>query len=86
MVLPLIPILFGTLKFADQKIVAFFLVLSVLVLDSGQASLFGNAGAIGIFFSWIISLITGLNLYLPSWFLLFLFITLTFLGWFMSNS
>ena len=76
----------GLAKLFDNKIIAYFVVLMVLFLDTSQASLLGNAGAVGGFLSWIIGMIFRVNIYIPSWFLLFLFIVFPFLVWFLAHT
>ena len=49
----------GLIKLADNPIIAYFLVLSVLFVDSGAGFFFGFAGAIGTAFSWIFSALAG---------------------------
>jgi hypothetical protein len=48
---------------------AYFLVLGVLFLDTGQASMLGNAGAAGIFLSSVIGLL-GVSVIITSFQLL----------------
>lgn len=63
----------GVLKFADNKITSYFLVLAVLLLDATQGSLLGNAGIIGSFFHFVIASLSGVSLNIQTIHLLFLF-------------
>lgn len=76
----------ATGKFFDNPIIAYFTVITILFLDSGQATVLGNQGLVGGFISFIINSLTGLQLWLPSWFLLFIFIVFPFLGWFLAHT
>ena len=98
MVAPAVPVIIGSIiggltasvsaigTFIDSPIMAYFVVLGVLALDSGQASLFGNSGAVGSLLSYVISTLTGFNLVIESWYLLFIFAIFPFLVWFLVNS
>jgi len=65
----------GLVKLADNPIVAYFLVLGVLLLDSTQGSLLGNPGAVGSFMSFVINQMSGgqINIVIQTIHLLFLF-------------
>ena len=57
---------FGAIgKLADNPLIAWFLSILVLMLDSGQAGLFGNPGAVGGAISFVINL-AGLNITVTS--------------------
>ena len=55
----LITALGGLLKLADNPIIAYFLVLAVLFIDSSAGFFFGFSGAIGTAFSWILTGLSG---------------------------
>jgi len=65
----------GFVKLADNPIITYFLVISVLFVDASQGAILGNLGAVGGFLSFIISQMSGgtINIAIQTVHLLFLF-------------
>ena len=76
----------ATSVFTNDKIVAYFIVLAVLFLDSSVSGIFGGSGVIGGFFSWILNTLFGVNPFIPTWALLVIFLCVPILGWAQSVS
>ena len=71
--------------FLNNKIVAYFVVIGILLADASVSSVFGYQGAFGSFIQFIINAVTGINIFVPTWFLLILFAVIPPLLWFQSQ-
>lgn len=67
----------ATLKFADNKIVAYFLVIGLIVLDAGVGFALNYQGVIGILFTTLINSL-GIPIIIYSWQVAILFALLPF--------